>query len=363
MNIMDENDRSHLDGFHPAGVNYFRMPIFAHFDGQSYHRRMIRQEWNARKLREDLADRILRSDIVITPSRPKNQQEDIERLLFRLDGDVFCHLEGDTLLVYAPTVALASEVSQRLSKAYGKPWRPKKKTPTFYLLTAGQDGFDAEPVKIERPVALSEQDLDLHYGQEVVAFEHRLNEQLKSRDGGTTILRGEAGTGKTSFIRHLLAKLWKTNRFYYLPAAACRFLSGPDTVSFWVNESRKAPDAKKVVVLEDAEEVLMERGADNRQEVSVLLNAADGLLGDFLKMHVIATVNAPIERLDPAVVRPGRLLAYHDFKRLSRDQAQRLATAKGITLPEQDDYSLAEIYRQEVTGKPKVKQKQLGFAT
>lgn len=359
---MDENDHSHLDGIHPSGVNYFRMLIFKHFQDRPYHRRMIRQEWNARKVREDMADRILRSDIAIYPSRPKNKREDIERLLFRLDGDVFCHLQDDTLLVYAPTVALANEVAQRLSKEYGKPWRPAKRTPTFYLLTAGPTGFDTEPVKITRPVAMNEQDLDLHYGQDVVAFEQRLNDQLKSKDCGTTILRGEAGTGKTSFIRHLLAKLWKTHRFYYLPTAACRFLSGPDTVAFWVSESRKAPDTKKVVVLEDAEEILMERAADNRGEVSILLNAADGLLGDFLKMHLIATVNAPIEKLDPAVVRPGRLLAYHDFKRLSRQQALRLAGAKGITLPEQDDYSLAEIYRQEVIGKPKEKQKQLGFA-
>jgi hypothetical protein len=359
---MDEHDTNHLDGVVPKGVNYFRMLIFKHFQDRPYHRRMIRQQWNAHKVRAEMADRILRSDIAIYPSRPKNQREEIERLLFRLDGEVFCHLQDDTLLVYAPTVALANEVAQRLSKEYGKPWRPKKQTPTFHLLTAGPNGFDTEPVKITRPVAMSEEYLDLHYGQDVVAFEQRLNEQLKNQSNGTTILRGEAGTGKTSFIRHLLAKLWKTHRFYYLPTAACRFLSGPDTVAFWVTESRKAPDTKKVVVLEDAEEILMERAADNRGEVSILLNAADGLLGDFLKMHLIATVNAPIERLDPAVIRPGRLLAYHDFKRLSRQQALRLANAKGIALPEQDDYSLAEIYCQTATGRPGEERKQLGFA-
>lgn len=359
---MDENDTNHLDGVVPKGVNYFRMLIFKHFQNRPYHRRMVRQQWNAHKVRAEMADRILRSDIAIYPSRPKSQRENIERLLFRLDGDVFCHLQDDTLLIYAPTAALANEVAQRLSKEYGKPWRPRKKMPTFYLLTASQSGLDSEPVKITRPVAMSEQDLDLHYGRDVVAFEQRLREQLKSRDCGTTILRGEAGTGKTSFIRHLLAKLWKTHRFYYLPVSACQFLSGPETVPFWVNESRKAPDAKKVIVLEDAEDVLMERDADNRRQVSILLNAADGLLGDFLKMHLIATVNAPIERLDPAVVRPGRLLAYHDFRRLSRQQALRLANAKGIVLPEQDDYTLAEIYCQTATGKPEEERKQLGFA-
>jgi hypothetical protein len=36
---------------------------------------------------------------------------------------------------------------------------------------------------------------------------------------------------------------------------------------------------------------------------------------------------------------------------LSRQQAQELARAKGLRLPEQTDYSLAEIYRRPVIGK------------
>jgi hypothetical protein len=79
--------------------------------------------------------------------------------------------------------------------------------------------------------------------------------------------------------------------------------------------------------------------------VSNLLNIGDGFLGDHLKLHLVATTNVPIRELDPAVTRPGRLMGAREFPRLGREAALRLAEAKGIQeLPEQPDYSLAEIY-------------------
>ena len=39
-----------------------------------------------------------------------------------------------------------------------------------------------------------------------------------------------------------------------------------------------------------------------------------------------------------------------EFRRLTRPEAQRLAEAKGLTLADQDDFSLAEIYCGAVSG-------------
>lgn len=126
--------------------------------------------------------------------------------------------------------------------------------------------------------------------------------------------------------------------------SACRFLAGPDMVEFWLHQSRQAPGRGKVVVLEGAESMLMQRDTDNQEKVSSLLNAADGLLGEFLQLSIILTLNCQLDKLDPALTRPGRLLAYHEFRRLAREEALRLAQAKDLRIPEQTDYSLAEIY-------------------
>jgi ATP-dependent 26S proteasome regulatory subunit len=81
------------------------------------------------------------------------------------------------------------------------------------------------------------------------------------------------------------------------------------------------------------------------------LNIGDGFLGEHLKLHVIATTNAPMRRLDEAVQRPGRLMGSREFRRLTRAEALRLAQAKGLKLADgSDSWSLAEVYN----GKPEV---------
>jgi hypothetical protein len=78
---------------------------------------------------------------------------------------------------------------------------------------------------------------------------------------------------------------------------------------------------------------------------------------------LILTVNCNIEKLDPALTRPGRLLAYREFNRLRRDQACRLAQEKRLTLPDdQDDYSLAEIYCRRANTDSH-QSRQIGFAS
>jgi len=139
---------------------------------------------------------------------------------------------------------------------------------------------------------MSTQDLELHYGAQAVGFEQALVDSLGSQASGAVILRGEPGTGKTSFIRHLISKLKDSHKFYYLPVSACRFLASPDMVEFWLRQSRLAPELGKIVVLEDAEDLLMERETDNQAKVSSLLNAADGLLGEFLRLSLILTVSS-----------------------------------------------------------------------
>ena len=79
-------------------------------------------------------------------------------------------------------------------------------------------------------------------------------------------------------------------------------------------------DRVKVIVMEDAERLLWRRNGDNREAVSSLLNIADGLMGRMLRLHVICSVNARMEDLDPAVLRPGRLMNHRRFDALSRER-------------------------------------------
>ena len=72
----------------------------------------------------------------------------------------------------------------------------------------------------------------------------------------------------------------------------------------------------RVLVIEDAGELLRE-DAKSRvgQALSRLLNLGDGILGQGLRVIVLITTNEPIQRLHPALLRPGRCLSEIEFRK------------------------------------------------
>ena len=71
----------------------------------------------------------------------------------------------------------------------------------------------------------------------------------------------------------------------------------------------------------------------------------DGLLNDILGIMVIATFNTSIAKIDPALLRPQRLVARKEFGRISKKQAVQLSEALSIPTPEIDyPATLAEFY-------------------
>jgi ATP-dependent 26S proteasome regulatory subunit len=104
----------------------------------------------------------------------------------------------------------------------------------------------------------------------------------------------------------------------------------------------------------------MTRGADNREQVSAILNISDGMLADFLSLQIICTINCSAADIDPALLRPGRLLCHRVFGRLDYPQAARLAERLGRKLPQAPDYSLAEVFAEH--GTVETSRPRIGFA-
>ena len=66
---------------------------------------------------------------------------------------------------------------------------------------------------MEQPSPLHDEDLVLHYGPDFPSWEASLTARLSEHPTGIALLRGEPGTGKTSFIRRLMGTLQSTHRF------------------------------------------------------------------------------------------------------------------------------------------------------
>ena len=154
--------------------------------------------------------------------------------------------------------------------------------------------------------------------------------------------------------------LKKSHRFYFIPPATVEVLSDPKFIGFWANERRRHADRKFVVILEDSDAALMTRGTENREQVSAILNLSDGMLADFLRLQIICTINCRAADIDQALLRPGRLLCHHVFRRLDYDQASRLAQSLGKKLPVVRDYSLAEVFAGDASAE--INRPRIGFS-
>ena len=198
----------------------------------------------------------------------------------------------------------------------------------------------------------------LHYGQETDQWHRQFLKKLQTTKSGISVLEGPPGTGKTSYLRHLMGLLRESHRFYFIPPSSMGVLSDPSFVEFWTSERLMQKDRQLVVILEDSDAALMTRDSDNRNKVSALLNLSDGMLADFLRLQIVCTINCAVCEIDQALLRPGRLISHRIFERLDYPVAARLAKSLGKSLPVQREYSLAEVFH-DIENAPRSR---IGFA-
>ena len=223
--------------------------------------------------------------------------------------------------------------------------------PFINLMVRDKEGFHLRRLEVEENRLQNEEGLKKHFGDSVMAYEAGVLEAMKTSVSGVHVLSGQPGTGKTSFLNHLSAKVAKSHRVVYLPVSFFSVaFDSPESLDFWIDLAQRKGqrDQKTIVIVEDAEALIHDRSKGSSmgaQQVSTLLNLADGFLGKLLKLHLFLTVNAKDEDVDEAVLRSGRLKSYHRFDLLTKKQAGVLADNLGKELHgSKERFTLAEVY-------------------
>ena len=218
--------------------------------------------------------------------------------------------------------------------------------PEIYMVEEEQKNFSlkAHPIKDDFEIS----DLDISYGTGFSKFHQELMNRFRRENKGLVLFHGLPGTGKTFYIRHLLREMALSNkRVIYMPPNMVDHLVEPAFMTFLTQtvNGYSAEGFFCVLLIEDAEPLLITRETENRiQGITNLLNMTDGILNDMLKLQIICTFNVELKQLDPALLRPGRLIARKEFKALPELDANILAKRLGINFRFRKPATLSEIY-------------------
>jgi ATPase family associated with various cellular activities (AAA) len=228
--------------------------------------------------------------------------------------------------------------------------RQRRKPLEINLISRGKYGLELKELEVKR----TKLDLDLFYEDDFKEVNDIICKRLsRDKDKGIVLLHGLPGTGKTTYLRYLIGKIKK--RILFVSPNTAGDITSSDFIQLLVS------NPNSVLIIEDAENVIMDRKINSNAAVSNLLNISDGLLADFLNVQLICTFNSSLTLVDSALMRKGRLIAKYEFGKLGTEKAQRLSSHLGFKNTVAKPMTIAEIANPGDTGAVQQRTEVMGF--
>lgn len=173
--------------------------------------------------------------------------------------------------------------------------------------------------------------------------------QYLASEASILMLSGPPGTGKTTLLRHLICENKLAAHVVYDEQ-----LMSNDAVfqSFLFGEDGD------IMIIEDADTIITSRERDNNKLMARFLNVSDGLIKLPNKKLVFTTNISDFNKVDTALLRPGRCFGILHTRALNLTEAQAAAKVAGLAIPiEKKEYTLGDLFNEG----PKHKVRAIGF--
>ncbi len=196
--------------------------------------------------------------------------------------------------------------------------RPQRKpVPQMSMLVKDSYGEIEEVTRDMNWPLMADEEIELLYGLE------RFNEFVAAmrENKGLIFLNGEPGTGKTSLIKAAVAKMGYESdtipspKPVFLTPDNSKIMGEPAFTHYFLHHTGR------ILLCEDAENILRPRKEGGTEATSNLLNLTDGIAGEFSKVSFVASVNCQIQEIDTALLRPGRCLINWHVGAMSPERA------------------------------------------
>lgn len=208
----------------------------------------------------------------------------------------------------------------------------QEKTQIEWVVRNGRGFIETKPMEIYPKGSIED-----NYNDDFKPIDEKIQTILRDDESSIMILHGKPGTGKTSYIRNLIANN-KDIKFYWVDSSMFNYIDTSEFIEF-------IADCKNAVfVLEDSEILLTSREESCNPAMQSLLSISDGMLGDSLKLKFICTFNTDLTNIDTAIQRKGRMKIKYEFKDLCSDKVKKIFKKMGVDESLAKNMPLCDVY-------------------
>jgi len=268
------------------------------------------------------------------------KQEYSHKLKKNTNEDYFIFLKNGILInVYFDTVCILflpkeEKVAYQIQdKCLHFMIKRKTNKEISFIVNHPSGGLTTKELKIKKPRI----NFETNYNSDFKEIHNTIVKNCRKKGTkGLYLFHGHPGTGKSTYIKYLIH--CQKKRVIFLSPRMASNLDDIQLTNFLLDN----PNC--ILVIEDAEEIIISRDNHQNTRLSFLLNLTDGLLSESLGIQVIATLNTDLKNIDKALLRKGRLTTLYEFKPLILQKTNDLLRKLGHDFETDKEMTLADIY-------------------